>query len=162
MSYGRHRASRAHKKVIYTGGNITLNVTAITALHASALDIVLQAQVGDDIEYGFSGILDGSSAADAAFDVYSIVSAARVNPWGAGLSASLASTKGVPHWYAQTTNAVIGGSIIKTLVSGDLSSGQLTVRPYFAKTSATTRTLSAGANQPLTVWAKNLGPAEPN
>lgn len=161
MAYPRFQRARQFKKVVYTGGNITLNATALTEL--AALDMVLTAQVGDQIKYGISGRLD-SAAVATGFDVYTIVSSARVNPFGPGLSASLGSTQGVPGWYGPTgVPSLLTGEILgPPLAVGDLASGEVRMRLVVAQTAATARNLHATANVPLIVWAQNLGPADPN
>lgn len=164
MAQPRFRLARAFKKVRYTGGDITLNVASVTDLHASAFDLTLDARVGDVIEYAISARISAVAQA-VAFDVYTIVAAARVNPFGAGLSASLAAGLGVPGWYVTNTSLIlpITGPVTYTIQSGDLDAdGRVTMRPAYSKTSVTARTLFANANSPADVVAKNLGPVEPN
>lgn len=163
MSYPRHQLARAHKRIVYSGGTITLNQTAITDLHASALDITLLAQAGDQIEYGFSARVT-NAAVVTGFDVYTIVSSARVNPLGPGLSASLATLQGIPGWKAQTGFEVflMGTFLSAPLQAGDLANGSATLRPAYAQSATTARSVNADGNTPLIVWAKNIGPADPN
>lgn len=161
MAYPRHQLSRQFKKKTLTSGDITLNQTAVTNV-STALDITLDAQVGDEIEYNISGLLSNINQT-VCFDVYSVVSSATVNPFGAGLSASLASTQGVQGWFQGNDGlyARLNGGAIHTVIAGDLdTNGRITLRLQYAKVSATARTLYANTNNPLTVWAKNLGPSD--
>lgn len=162
-SNGKVRIDRlgkvSHKFVNRTAGSLTLDQTAITDVGVS--DIVLNAVAGDTIEYGIMGVVGAAATAKVGFDVYTIVSATPVNPFGSGLSASLASTQGVMGWFVtDTLNAeiTINGSFMYTVVSGDISNGTVTLRLRYAKANATARTLFATANVPLQVWARNLGP----
>lgn len=163
MGHPRHALSRNFKKVRYTGGDITLNVASVTDVHASALDMTLNARVGDVIEYGLSARLS-AVAQFVGFDVYSIVSAARVNPFGPGISAALATTGGVAGWFAvnDALARAVSGSVLYAVQSGDLSSGAITMRLAYGKVNTTARTLFANASVPLDIWAKNLGPVDPN
>lgn len=150
----------AHKFATRTAGSLTLDQTAITDVGVS--DIALNAVAGDTIEYGIMGVVGSAATAKVGFDVYTIVAATPVNPFGAGLSASLASTQGVPGWFVtDTLNAEINvrGSAMYTVVSGDISGGTVTLRLRYAKANATARTFFATANVPLQVWAKNLSAA---
>jgi len=164
MAHPRFMLARSFKKIRHTAGDITLNVASVTALDASALDITLDAKVGDVIEYGISARVTAVAQA-VAFDVYTVVSAARVNPFGVGISAALATTIGVPGWFVSTTNAIlpVTGLVLYTIQSGDLdANGRVLMRPHYGKINTTARVLSANTSSPLDVWAKNLGPPEPN
>lgn len=164
MATPRTTPSRAYKRVAYTGGNFSLTATAITAVHATALDIVLAAQVGDQIEYGISALY-GNEAQFAGFDVYTVIAGAPVNSLGPGLSASLAAATGVSGWYmtAPASFDRLSGSVVgPALVAGDIDAkGEVTLRLYYAKSNATPQTLRANTLQPLHVFAKNIGPADP-
>jgi hypothetical protein len=166
MAYPRFRKARAHKFIKRaTGSDLSLATTAITDLGAATngpgaagFDIALPAQVGDILEWGFNGLLE-SAAVVTSFDIYTIVSSSRVNPFGAGLSASLGSTVGVLGWYAVSGRANnLVGSAMYTVQAGDISAGIVTLRPHYAATSSTARTLYCNASDPLMMWAKNLGP----
>ncbi len=163
MSHPRFQRARAFRRVPLTSGDITLNATALTAVSGS-LDMSLEAQVGDQIEYGISGLLENIGQS-VGLDVYTFVSSAKVTPFGAGLSASLASTQGVPGWFGTTdaTLQTLTGSVIgPALVAGDITAaGQVVLTLWYAKATATARKVYANANVPLTVWAKNLGPPDP-
>lgn len=153
----------SHKRVTYTGGDISLTSTAIADVVAGGvLDIVLAAAVGDDIEFDISAFL-GNQGQFTGFDVYTIVAGSPVNAFGPGLTASLATATGVPGWYHanEASFRPITGSIVRTLVAGDISGGTVTCRLRYAKTTATSRTLSANSVRPLYVWARNIGPATP-
>lgn len=173
MSYPRFQLARAHKKIVRaTGSNLSLNATAVTELAAATngpgtggFDIVLgNAQVGDEIVFGINGCYNNDSAQSIGLDVYTMVSGAQVNPFGAGLSASLGSTLGVIGWYAEAATRMIPivGEYKRTLVSGDISGSTVTLRLYYAKATSTARTIFSTANAPLQMWAQNIGPVDPN
>lgn len=137
-----------------TSGDIPLNATAITDVD-TALDMTLTAQAGDIVEYGVQGLL-AATAHFVSFDVYTIVGGSPVNPFGAGLSASAGTLSGVSSWYFGQDNvhARFGTPATRTLVSGDISAGTVTLRLRYAKTNTTARNLKADANVPLKVWAR--------
>lgn len=162
MAYSRFQQARAHRFIKYTGGNITCNQTAVTALHATDLDMTIEAQIGDVLEYGMSGRTD-AVAQFIALDVYSIVAGNRVNPFAQGLSTSMATTDGVSGWLVPSTAVAqnISGSALKVVEFSDLANGAILLRPYYAKTTTTARAIMANLNSPLMVWVKNLGPSDP-
>lgn len=166
MSYPRFQRSRSLKLIKRaTGTDLSLNATAITELAAATngpgtggFDLALEAQTGDVLEWGFNAQW-GNQNVVTALDVYTMVSGTRTNPFGAGLSASVASTAGVMGWQAaQAAFAPLVGSALYVVQAGDVSSGVVTCRPYFAQASATAKTLFSSANFPLQMWFRNLGP----
>jgi hypothetical protein len=163
MAYPRFRNARAHKVITYSGGSITLNQTAITAVHASALDITLGAQVGDVLEYSFAGRLT-SVAQAVGFQAYTVVSGTMTNPFGTPLSATLATAIGHPGWYNNNVAQLlaISGSVFYAVHAGDIVNGAVTARLYYAKTSVTARSLEATTDSQIQVSMKNLGPVDPN
>lgn len=149
-----------------TGSNLSLNATAITELAAATngpgtggFDIVLDAATGDVVEFAICAMANNDSAQAIGLDVYTMVGGSRVNPFGVGLSASLASTFGVMGWYTEGATRLIPitGSVMRTLVSGDISSGTVTLRLHYAKANTTARTIFSTANFPFHIWAKNHG-----
>lgn len=52
--------------------------------------------------------------------------------------------------------------MLYTLNTGDISDGTVTLRLYYRQSSSTNRSLSAVSVLPFQVYAKNLGPADPN
>lgn len=148
-----------YARVSLTSGDITLNSTSVTAVSAS-LDLSLIAKSGDLIEYGWDAIV-GNEAQNLCFDVYTMVGGSPVNPFGAGLSASAATIQGVSGWEIDNIaeNFNLGPSVFRTLVSGDISSGTVSLRLFYVKPNTTARTLFADTNLPLVVWAKNYGAA---
>ena len=148
-----------------TGTAITLNSTSIAEVAAATngpgtggFDISLAAQVGDLLEWGFNAQV-GNENVGVGFDIYTMVSGSRTNSFGTGLSASLGSQTGVGAWVS--LNSVywpLTGSALYAVQSGDISSGSVTMRPYYVTSSGTNKTLYSTANYPLMMWAKNLGP----
>lgn len=148
-----------YKTATRTSGSISLTATAITNVD-TGLDLTLaNVQAGDVVEYGWNALFEDNTQA-VGFDVYTVVGGSPVNPFGAGLSASLASTVGVPAWFVggQAINKTNGIPQQRTLVSGDISAGSVTLRLRYAKSSATARSLNATANIPLSVWARAFRP----
>jgi hypothetical protein len=166
MAYPRFRKARAHKMLRRsTGTNITLNSTSIAEVAAATngpgaggFDLALPAAVGDVLAWGFNGLI-GLESVTASIDIYTIVSAARVNPFGSGLSASSASTAGPSAWYCEAGRyAQLAGEALYAVQAGDIVSGVVTCRPYYVQTTASNRTLFTNANNGLQMWLKNLGP----
>lgn len=158
MAYPRFQRSRDFKRRQRTAGNVT--VTAGAADFDTSLDIVLVAQVGDVIEYGVNGRGTMVSGSDGTFDVATIVSSAPVNYFGTGMVAG----QGVQSWYIPNSagNFPLSGSMLYTIVSGDLSAGTVTLRFRRFGGGAGASVVLANATTPFTVWAKNLGPQDPN
>lgn len=157
---GNHAHSawgKDYHKVVITSGDIVLNQTAITGI--AVTDITFPAAAGDLIEYGISGRVE-ATATHVGFEVYTVVATALTNPFGPGLSASVAAAAGIPGWWctnvAQNLN-LTGDAPPRTLVAGDIEGGNVTLRLAYAKIDITARTLNANAQAPLIVWAKNLG-----
>lgn len=156
MAYPRTQRSRAFKHVRRTSGNLILNNTAWTNLD-TALDLVLSAQIGDVIEAAFSARWE-NEAFGVGIDVHSWVSGAAVTAWSSGV-APTGTGLGVRAWYGLGGVAYgVGGSVMNTLVAGDISAGTVTLRLRFRNAAAGNRTLYASADEPLQFSAKNLGP----
>lgn len=144
-----------------TGTNISLNSATSVELAAATngpgtggFDLILAAQVGDSIETRFSCLI-GPEAAHTYLNVATMVSGAAVN-YVLGAVAIGASP-----WYARGTFwTSIGGSVDYTVVAGDLSSGLVTLRPYYTQASATARVLYTDATSLFQFYAKNLGPPD--
>jgi len=140
-----------------TAGNLSLNSTTWINLD-TGLDLVIPgtSYAGDIVEVGMSGVW-GAEATQPYIDVVSLISGSPVNTWAQD-GAEAAGATGVSSWVG--TNSVsteFGGSIMRAIVSGDLSAGVLTLRFRYRASAATAKTLNAVANTPLHVWAKNHG-----
>lgn len=145
-----------YDEVTVSGGDITMNQTAITGL--TGFDMTLTAATGDRVLYGISARLE-SVAVIEGFDVYTMLAGSRVNPFGSGLSASLGSTAGVGGWLTPgTAQLLLTGEVPRTLVSGDISSGTVILRLHYAGSAVTARKIFASSNQPAKVWATVLTP----
>ena len=140
-----------------TAGDITLNQTAVTAVN-TALDLTIAASAGDLVEVGISG-LHNTGAPIVCYEIYTLPSGTPVNPFGAGIAASLADNKqGIAGWEIQNSGyEQLTGGISKVLAAGDVSGGTTTLRLYYAKVNTTARTLFANADIPLKIWVKNFG-----
>lgn len=159
MAYPRFQLSRSFKKAIRTAGSLALNSTAWADLPVTgALDLVLAAQVGDEIEVACNGVY-ANEGVEAALNVATIVSGAPVNHVGP----AAATDYGLPGWYgAPSISSTIGAPALYTVVAGDLVGGAVTLRIRYQTKQAAVKTLYASAALPFRWHAKNLGPADPN
>lgn len=139
-----------------TSGDIVFNNASTTAWNdfPVSMDLVLAAAAGDVIEVGATALWN-NEAPIVVLDVATIVSGAPVNyfstaagtgDWGIGAWLSFPSGGYMP----------LGGGAQYTLVSGDISGGNVTLRiRYRIGTANTNKTLLADANFPFQWWAKN-------
>lgn len=140
-----------------TAGNLTINSTSWANVDTGT-DLVLTAATGDVIEVGISArVTAGAANTDTAFDVATIVSASPVNYFA---TAGGASDHGVIGWLAKDTQDTrFGSTITRTLVSGDISGGTVTLRLRYRQDTAGNRLFVGTATDPFIWYAKNLGPA---
>lgn len=162
MSYPRYLRSRQMVKARRTSGNLTLNSTSWANVD-TGIDLVLdEVQVGDELVAGISG-LAGNESVSLYLDVVTVVSSTPVNSFAkAGAVEASPGVEGIQAWRADGASflAVGGLSMPYTVVSGDLSSGSVTLRLRYATSTATNKTLRAQTNNPLDVWAWNTGPVQ--
>ena len=159
MAYPRYHAARAFKFIQRTSADFTANSTSWVNLD-TGLDLTLAAQVGDVIECGVSFQAE-NEASTFRLDVGTLVAAAIVNYFGGAVDPG--SNYGVSGWTAAGGTAQsVCGSVMKALVSGDLSSGTVTLRLRYRTDSAANKTVHAVTARPFQFWAKNLGPVDPN
>ena len=151
--------SNRYARAKSTAGVITANSTTWANVN-TALDLTLNAATGDVIEFAISAGV-GSQAVAMGFDVVSVVSAAAVNSFGmdAAAPANWATFGGPSGWYsAGSAEQSVTGSIFRTLVAGDISSGTVLMRLRYATGTATNRSIFASSVNPIEVWARNHGP----
>ncbi len=162
MAYPRYQRARDFKRARRTAGNVTISTSLANV--DTALDISLAAQVGDYIEYGVLAHITLINGSDAAFDVATIVSGSVVNYFG---GSTLAVGNG-PWYFGPPSGAgtsiplMMSGSMLYPLVAADISAGTVTLRLRCIGGGSGAVSLKASSTEPLTVWAKNLGPADPN
>lgn len=160
MAYPRFVRSRTLVKARRTAGNLTLNSTSWADVD-TGLDLTLEGvQVGDEIAYGVSGLID-NEALVVRFDVVTIVSASVVN--SVGERGPVSTGEGVIAWRMDSTldrHPLSGYAPPYTLVASDLDGAAVTLRLRYQTASASNRTLFARTDVPLDVWAMNLGPAQ--
>lgn len=161
MAYPRFQRARDFKFITRTSGNMTLNSTSWANVD-NGLDIVLVAQAGDVIEVGGGWLIENQNP-DLFTDVATIVSGIPVNYFGTQ-GAESATSQGIHGWYGLGGGVYmsVGGGDMKELVSGDISSGTVTLRLRYRTLSAANRVVRATADNPFRWWAKNLGPKDPN
>lgn len=154
-----------HKFIRYTAGNITMNQTAWTDfVTGGVLDMTLsRVVVGDVLKFTISAVV-GNAAIDSFFDVVTL------NPTGATPLNSFAgagpvTAPGSPHygpggWYTTTNRQdTLTGDVFYIVVAGDISSaGRVTVRPRYASTATSARTLYASTANPMFIAVENKGP----
>lgn len=153
MGRPRHLPARFHKWWVRTAGDLTLNSTTWAAVPTVAT-LALPAEVGDTLEVLVAGTY-GTEAVDAFLDVHT----------GANYFATAggASGEGIPGLMGVSGAATkINGTYSYDVVSGDLSSGVVTLTLRYRTSAASNRTLRASANQPLLFRAWNRGPQDPN
>jgi len=146
-----------------TGGNVTVSSTTWAAVD-TGLDLTLAAQAGDIIEYGVNGAWAGTTSTTVygLLDAATVVGGSVVNYFSSGSSSP--ATYGTLGWWGPPYTASnspdfpIPGPIQRTLVSGDLSGGNVTLRLQTAISAAGSRLLYAATTTPLRVFARNLGP----
>lgn len=156
MPYPRFQRARNVKFARRMSTDVSLGTAWIAV--DTALDLVLEAQTGDVIEYGVNALWD-SDAVLGAMDVVTIVSSSPVTYFSSGTSTQ--SGNGAVGWFAAPSSFIsVSGSVMLTLVTGDISGGLVRLRLY-AHTTSGTRTLFATSTNPLQVFAKNLGPVQP-
>jgi hypothetical protein len=160
VSYPRHQLARTFKFAQRTAGNIALNSSLAWTNIDTALDMVLAAQVGDVVECCVSTYFgDAAEIGSGSLDFATIVGGVAVNYVGStGGTADFATPWTIP---AQL-KFVMYGTAMRTLIAGDISSGTVTLRLRGRTDTANARTMRGTAQFPLKVWAKNLGPQDPN
>lgn len=144
----------AHKR--RTAGDITVNNTSWTDLDNN-LDLVLTAAIGDEVWVSASGFW-GNAGVYAFLDCVSIVGGSPVNSWASN-GAPNASGQGVRSWWGKvSSDEPIGGTVARTLVSGDISSGTVTLRLRYRTFTATNRTFLASTADQFCWGAQVLRP----
>jgi hypothetical protein len=138
-----------------TSGDITFSTTASFANVDTGLDLVMSAAAGDVIEARMAMRVIGSSFFVA--DFHTIVGGSPVNSLAADAAAG-STNRSHPGWATGVVPATPGIMLVGvkryTLVSGDISSGSVTLR--LRAFSGATQTISA--NDPhLYVECTNLG-----
>ncbi len=136
---------------IYTGGDITLNNTTLTAV-TGPTDLVVAAASGDCLMVGMSARPVTTTAQSIAFDFATIVSAAPVNYVFAGSGTPI----NIPvAWYIGPSEvSSVNGGFPYIVQAGDISGGNVTLRLYFR--SSGSRVIEADAAAPLVTWVHNL------
>lgn len=133
-------------------GSITLN-SSVWANASTTLDITLAGAANDRVRYT-PNFQDGNEALSSFFDARFVASG---NNFGKSTSNS---HQGMAGWAGQASAySAITGSAIKTVVSGDISGGNVIVRLRYRLNSTATRTVFATSAVPLFLYAENVGPA---
>lgn len=138
-----------------TAGTVTINSTAWTNVD-TATDLILPAEAGDRVEVAVSTYWN-NNAVNGYLDAVSLIGATIVNSWATD-GAVDATGLGVLAWFGPTgVFTPIGGPVFRTLVSGDITDGLLTLRLRARTASAANKDLAATTSGPLIFQARNLG-----
>lgn len=135
----------------YTGGDITLNNTTLTAV-TGPTDLTIAAASGDLVMVGVSARPNNTTAQSIAFDFATIVSASPVNYVSAASGTPINIP--VPWFLGAGEQSAVGGTFPYVVQSGDISGGNVVFRLYF-RTSGS-RVISAQSTIPLVTFAVNL------
>lgn len=125
-----------------TSGNTSLT-SATEASVDTGIDLTLTAADGDFAEVWIQGVC-GNQDFIVNLDVATIVGGSPVNYFGAGLASSDQGLLGWSKQNAGSTYQILTGSVHKTLVSGDISGGTVTLRLRY-KASGTVTLFSTTA-----------------
>lgn len=118
----------------------TLSSSTFTVITGT---VTVTASAGDTLACSLSGLVDNSSAGLVAFDAATMVSGSPVNWFSTGGSSH---TGGVGAWRCNLGNyEPMTGTALYTVQSGDVVSGQVTVRIYGLNTSGS-RVLVTGSS----------------
>lgn len=161
MPYPRFQRARTHKFAVRSTGDIPVVTTTFAALDATLLDLTLDAAIGDVIEIGLSASASHlTSGGLIAFDVGTISST------GAIVNRISGASEGVSAWRENRATggeiAAISGSVFYSVGATDLVGTFITLRLLARTGSGTMNVHADGATRRLQVWAKNLGPVDPN
>jgi len=139
---------------IRTSANITLNNTSWTNVD-TGLDLVIPAQAGDVLMV-MASMLVGNENISLYLDAATIVSGSPVNYISQG--AGGASSQGVAAWrgWDNTIRPTLGGGVFYTVVSGDIDSGNVTLRLRYRTSAGSNKTLFANADVPFHWSVVNL------
>ncbi len=167
MAHPDYRLARAHKRLRRGTGTAMVVPTTATGWTdlgtvtngpgAAGFDMVLEAEVGDQLEYGINAIMS-NSASDMYVDILFVTSG---KYWAAEHTTPI---NGFPGWQVLAgVWTYFSGSVLGPAVeAGDLNaSGQVTVRPMVKLSSATAKTWYSDAGNPSLWWVKNIGPVDP-
>ncbi len=163
MSYPRFQRSRDFKKALRTAGNVTIGTSVINV--DTGLDMTLVAEAGDVIEYGINASVATAPGSDGSTTVATLVAGSPVNYFGgAGTLAVGVCPSG---WYTPNINVSgmvlpFGGPVLYTLVSGDISAGTVTLRLRAIGGGGGACAIRSTSSSPMNVYARNLGPLDPN
>lgn len=138
-----------------TSGNITVSNNTDPDTLDSGLDLTLGATAGDLVLVGVSALWNDSGGNWTAMDACTMVSGAKTNY--VSTASSSANGLGEMAWFGSPGDLMhVGGQVPYTVVSGDITSGQITLR-LLARNNGVNRVLRGGSGDPVKFWATNLG-----
>lgn len=158
MAYPRYQLARSFKMKRKVDGDVTIP-SGDWADFSNDLDIYIRAQVGDVIEVGldfFSQEANNTAYIDAAC----VVSGSPVSWWGSGELTSNTG-EGVMGWIiASSQHVAAGASMFKELGPGDIGYDGIVHIRLRCRASGGDRVVRASAENPITFWARNIGPMD--
>lgn len=138
-----------HQTGTRTSGDVTVSSTSWAAVD-TGLDIAIPASIGDVLELTISALFSNASPT-ANNDVGIVVS-------GSVASRASGSSNGVGSWNVRGSNYFsAGGAFFYTVQSGDLASGEITLRWLAKLETSGSRTLYASSTAPAQFSALNRG-----
>ena len=159
MPYPRFQRSRTFKFLNRTAGSVVATTSWQPVDSAGAHDLVIEAQTGDVLVVAVSAQWD-PAATNGRLDAVTINASG--TPVGSFSGTYGATSTGVAAWLgASGVITGVGGSVMRTITSGEIFSGQVTVRLMLRSDSAASKTLIATAADPLQFSVRNIGPADP-
>lgn len=158
----RYLLAQRFKFLRITAGTWTIPTSWGTII-ATTYDITLPAQVGDVLQVSLNG-WHQLNTMNRYLDVASVVSGTLTNYYGQGGSTPTGTYLGVGGWRGLNNSSVyngIAGSIMYTVVAGDLVNGFVTSR-IVGKADSGTPVIDVSANQPLFFSVENIGSQKPH
>lgn len=146
---------RGYLKAQRTAGNITVSTTTWANVD-TGIDLVLPAAVNDVIEATVDGVYTLAAGSAPLMDARFVNSSTY---FGSAVETNVGSGVGAWGGNAVTGVSVIGGAFSRTVVSGDISAGSVTVRLRVRLSAAVNQTIGAIAATPLVFFLRNRGPA---
>lgn len=164
MAYPRSQRARAHKFVKRTAGNISITSAGFSNWTTvdTAMNLTLDAQVGDVIECYVNGLLD-NAVTELRFDVATMNGTTVLNYFGTAVQPN--TGEGITGWVASSNPTYYQGlalPIPKVLVASDIVNETVTLALRVRHVAGATRVLFGSATNPLFFVAKNHGPPDPN
>jgi hypothetical protein len=147
-------------KARYTGGSITTatSMTNYAAITATGLDMVVAAATGDILLVGLSLYQTNSNTSELRFDVATVVSATLTN-FISGGDGTIANSGGIAGMISTASEGTRShaATVAYAVQAGDISGGNVTLRPVYGTGATSTKTILATTVYPIHAFVVNLG-----